>query len=99
MASERLTVEMIRDKADSVIHEDGSVEIVKDEEAGKPETVPPERRGDPAIQVVEIGRGVVVGNNRRAFLVIIIVDYRRVGVLLRLLGQGFVSFGDGMRPD
>ena len=49
-------IEIVRNKKDPVVRVERPVEIVEDEVARKPETGTPEWIGDPAIQVVVVGR-------------------------------------------
>ena len=62
---------MIRDKYCPLVDDHGPVEIMKDEEAGEPETGPPERIGNPGIKVVEVMRRGITRDHGRAFLIII----------------------------
>jgi hypothetical protein len=56
------------------------IKIVQDEEAGKVKTGKPKRVRDPGIQVVIIRRRYIIGNHRRAFLGVVVIDYRRFNV-------------------
>jgi hypothetical protein len=54
-------------------NDDGPVEVVQDEEPAEIEPGPPERIRDPGVQVIIIPRRGVIRDNRRAFLIIIVV--------------------------
>lgn len=60
-------------------HEDSSVEIMQTEKAREEKTTPPERERNPGIHIIVIPRRWVVSNDRRAFVVIIVVYHGRVG--------------------
>jgi hypothetical protein len=53
-------IEMVRDKDGSVMHVHDSVKIMENEKSGKPETIAPERIGDPGVKVIVVGRWSVV---------------------------------------
>jgi hypothetical protein len=75
---------------------DDNVKIVQDEESREEEPGTPERIRNPAIQVVIIPGRRIVGDNRRPFVIVIVVDFLRLnvfatrgGLTLRvLLGPG-----------
>ena len=75
---------------------DENVKIVQDEESREEEPGTPERIRNPVIQVVIIPGRSIVGDNRRPFVIVIIVDFLRLnvfgargGLTLRvLLGSG-----------
>jgi hypothetical protein len=54
-------------------NDDGLVEVVQNEEPMEVEPEPPEWIGDPGVQVIIIPRRRVVGDNRRTFLIIIVI--------------------------
>jgi hypothetical protein len=57
------------------------MEIVKDKEPGEEEPrVPPERIGNPAVQVVIIWRRRVVGDNRRSLTIVVVFHDPRLDV-------------------
>jgi hypothetical protein len=73
-----------------------NVKIVQDEESREEEPGTPERIRNPAIQVVIIPGRRIVGDNRRPFVIVIVVDFLRLNVfatrggltLCVLLGPG-----------
>lgn len=61
-------VEVIRDEEGAILHMDGFVEVMEDEESRKPEVAPPERVGNPGVEVVVIRRWSVIGYDRGPWL-------------------------------
>jgi hypothetical protein len=51
-----------------------NIKIVQDEEAGQEATGPPEGIRDPSVQVVIIPRRRIVGDHRRPFVIVIVVN-------------------------
>ena len=88
-------IEMIRYEHRPVIHEFDPVEIMEDEKPGEPEIDPPERTGNPCIQVIIVRRRCVVCHYRRALIGIIVVYHRLIGVLLGTRRPGLIG---GIRP-
>jgi hypothetical protein len=66
---------VVGDHEGSLMEEYMAVEIMEDEEAGKVEPRTPERIRNPGIQVIIRLRRFVIGNHRRARIIIIIVDH------------------------
>lgn len=66
---------VVGDHEGSLMEENMPVEIMEDEEAGKVEPRTPERIGNPGVQVIIRLRRRVIGNHRRAGIIIIIVDH------------------------
>jgi hypothetical protein len=73
--------EMIGDPKMMVVmaHND-NVKVVQDEESREEEPCTPERIRNPAIQVVIIPGRRIVGDNRRPFVIVIVVDFLRLNV-------------------
>lgn len=76
--------EMIRDQMVMMTYEYDSMKITQAEEAREEESAPPERIRDPVIQVVIVPWRRVVGDYRRAFVIVIIVYHRGIGLGLIL---------------
>ncbi len=62
------------------------MKIVQDVKAREEETRTPEWIRHPAIQVVVIPRRRIVSDNRRAFLIVIVVNFLRLGVFATCWG-------------
>jgi hypothetical protein len=78
---------MIRDHAVTFMEEDHSMKIMENIEPREVEPGVPEWAGDPGIQVIVIpGRGII-GDNRRAFSIVIIIDHGRCRVLRSCRGR------------
>ena len=59
---------------------DDNVKIVQDEESRKEEPGTPERIRNPVIQVVIVPGRSIVGDNRRPFVIVIVIDFLRLNV-------------------
>jgi hypothetical protein len=57
------------------------VKIVQNKKAGEEETRTPEWIGHPPVQVVVIPGRWIISNHRRAFIIVIVVNYRRWNIL------------------
>jgi hypothetical protein len=69
-----------------------SMEIMENKEPREIKPGVPERAGDPGIQVIIIpGRGVI-GDDRRAFGIVIIIDFGGCRVLRGCRGWAFTVF-------
>jgi hypothetical protein len=66
---------MVGDHEGSLMEETMPVKIMEDEEAGKVKPRTPERIRNPGVQVIIRLRRRVIGNHRRAGIIIIIVDH------------------------
>jgi len=73
-------IKVVADKIPATRASEIPVKIIKDEVSPKPIATPPERIGDPAIQVIVIRRRGVVCHDGRPFIVIIIVYCCLVGI-------------------
>jgi len=72
---------VIADYALFVVDHDNPVEIMEDEISGEVEPGVPKRRRDPGVHIIIIPRWRIVGDHRRTFTVIVVIDHGRVGVL------------------
>jgi hypothetical protein len=70
--------EVITDYAPTVTNEHDPVEVVEDEEPAEEESRMPERIRNPAVKVTIVRRRRIVGDHWRAFLIVVVVYYRRV---------------------
>jgi hypothetical protein len=61
-------------------NKDRSMKVMQTEEARKEKSTPPEWIGNPGIHVIIVPRWRVIADNRRAFLIIIIINDCRFGV-------------------
>src|SRR6185369_17029798 len=77
-------IEMVGYKYRPVPHMHHPMKIVQNEKSRKPDTDPPERIRNPRVQVIVAGRRCVIGNYRRSFACIIILDYHFFRVVARL---------------
>jgi hypothetical protein len=66
------------------------VEVVQDEEAPEEETGPPEWVWNPTIHIIVIPGRRIIADHGWTFVVIVIVDYRRIGVI-RVTCRRFAS--------
>jgi hypothetical protein len=66
---------MIGNEARPTVSKNGPVEIVENEESGKPETGAPEWVRDPCIHVIVIPGRRIISDDRRTFIVIVVVNY------------------------
>ncbi len=72
------------------------VEITQNEETSKPESSPPERPGDPVIEIAIFPGGWIITNDRRSVFIIILLNLGGVhifGNLRRRSGGAFSIFG------
>ena len=83
--------------ADEVMMTMMAVKIRQHEKARKPEPGIPEWVRDPCIKVVIIPRRGIVGHDRRTLGVVIVIDYLRIPVILRLLFDRVLPFIDFYR--
>jgi hypothetical protein len=87
---------MIRNKHDFVVNNEMPVEIMQNEESGKPETPAPEGIRDPDIKVIEIRRWGVIRVHGSVFVRVIVVDFLRIGIPLSgRFGTGCLTAGIG----
>ena len=84
--------EMIGDHTPTMTNDDNPVEVVQDEEAGEEESRMPERIRNPCVKVIIIPWRRIVCDNRRTFIIVIIVYYRRIR-----LGLVFSIFANATR--
>jgi hypothetical protein len=70
--------DVVADHAPTMTNENDPMKIVQAEEAREEKSIPPKRIGNPGVQIIIIPRWRIVCDYRRAFLVIIVVYYRRV---------------------
>jgi hypothetical protein len=81
---------VIGDPSPVTTEEDSPIEVTQTIVAWEEKSTPPEWVWDPSIHVIVIpGRGIVA-NHGWTFVVIIIVDYRRIGVIA-VTYRGFAS--------
>ena len=69
---------MIGNEARPTVSVNGPVEVVENEESGKPETGPPEWIRDPRVHVIVIPGRRVVGDDGRPFIVVVVANYARI---------------------
>jgi hypothetical protein len=69
-----------------------SMEIMKNKEPRKIKPGVPEWAGNPGVQVIIIPGGWIIGDDRRAFGIVIIIDFRRGEVLRGCRGCAFTIF-------
>ena len=66
---------MIGNEVRPTVSVNGPVEVVENEESGEPETGAPEGVRDPRVHVIVIPGRRVVSNDRRPFIVVVVVNY------------------------
>jgi hypothetical protein len=74
------------------------MEIMQTEETREEKSAPPEWVWDPGIHIIVVPGWRIVANHGWTFVVIIIVDYRRIGVIAvtyRRFASGIASRGIG----
>jgi len=69
---------MIGNEARPTVSKNGPVEVVENEESGKPETGAPEWVRDPCVHVIVIPGRSIVSDDGRPLIVVIIVNYIRI---------------------
>ncbi len=76
--------EVIGDQMVMVVMTNKATEIREDEKPGEEESRAPEWVRNPIVQIVVIPGGRIVSDNGRAFLIVIVIDYRGIGLRLVL---------------
>ena len=66
---------MIGNKARTTVSVNRSVEVVENVESGEPETGVPEGIRDPCVHVIVIPGRRIVSDDRRPFIVVVVVNY------------------------
>jgi hypothetical protein len=69
--------EVVADQATTMADYDHPVEVVQDEEPTEEEPGMPEWIRNPCIKVIVIPWGKIICDHGRAFLIVVVVDYRR----------------------
>ena len=75
-------VEVVCNEDETVVKVHLPVEVPQDEETGKPELRPPERVGNPGVEIVIIGRRTIVGNEGWPCRAVGGADHGRVRVVV-----------------
>jgi hypothetical protein len=86
--------EMVADYPPSPIRKTESVEVVQTEESWEPESRKPEWIRNPGIQIIIIPGWRIVSHNRWTFGVVIVIDYLRLPIILRLRFNRILPFVD-----
>jgi hypothetical protein len=69
---------MIGNKVRPTVSVNGSVEIVENEESGKPETGAPEWVRDPCVHVIVIPGRRIIGDDGRPLIGVVVANYIRI---------------------
>jgi hypothetical protein len=72
---------VIADEYPVTTHEDDPMEVMQAEETREEKSTRPEWVGDPSIHIIVIPGWRIVAHDGWTFVVIIIVDHRRIGVI------------------
>lgn len=88
---------MITDDNHSVSEDDNSVEVMKSEESRKEETAKEEWKRNPRIEVPIIPWRRIVGDHRRTFFIVVVIDHPWTSILIALWRLAFSVFASFSR--